>query len=125
MPQSPRELARVTQIMRIMDHYAYPSLVWGLYVEEVQRDRAGKLSQAEVARAENVLKVLDGLMAQPYFLGDGLTLADLWAAPMLAYLELAPTGHALLSKLPNLRRWSALMRGRPSLQATRFPKETD
>lgn len=125
IPQSPRERARVTQVMRIMDHYGYPFLVWGLFVEEVERDRSGPLSEAEIAKAENVLKVLDGLMAQPYFLGDSLTLADLWAAPMLAYLELAPTGRALLSKLPNFRRWSGLMRDRPSVQATRFPKETE
>ncbi len=125
IPQSPRERARVIQVMRIMDHFAYPFLVWGLFVEEIKRVRSGQLSNEEIGKAENVLKVLDGLMAQPYFLGDSLTLADLWAAPMLAYLELAPTGRTLLSKLPNLRRWSGLMRGRPSLQATRFPKETE
>ncbi len=30
VPKTPRDRARTIQIMRIMDHYAYPRLVWGV-----------------------------------------------------------------------------------------------
>jgi hypothetical protein len=50
--------------MRIMDNYAYPALVWGVFVEEVERGRAGGLTADEIVRAETVLDVIDGLAAE-------------------------------------------------------------
>ena len=52
IPRAARAQARMTQIMRIMDHYAYPVLVWGVFVEEVERGRAGQLSTDEMDRAQ-------------------------------------------------------------------------
>ena len=88
LPDSPRERSRVLQIMRIMDNYAYPSLVWGLFVGEVENGRPAEGD--EIASARNVLAALDSLKGAPFLAGGGLTLADLWAAPMFAYLRLAP-----------------------------------
>lgn len=125
MPEAPRERSRTIQIMRIMDSYAYPALVWGVFVEEVERDRQGKLSADEIGKARNVLATLDGLMGQSFFVGDRLTLADLWAAPMFAYFRLAPTGKTLLAEFPGLKAWQERMLIRPSLDATKFPRELE
>ncbi len=125
MPNAPRERSRAIQIMRIMDHYAYPYLVWGVFVEEVERGRSERLAAEEIERARNVLAVLDSLMGQPFLVGDRVTLADLWAAPMFAYFRLAPTGKKLLAGFPELRAWSELMLARPSLAATRYPVELE
>lgn len=123
MPTAPRERSRATQIMRIMDNYGYPSLVWGVFVEEVERDRRGLLNEDEITRARNVLAVLADLMGRPFLVGECVTLADLWAAPMIAYLRLAPTGRALLGEFPALESWWGHMATRPSIVATRYPAE--
>lgn len=121
MPDAPRRRARVLQIMRVMDHYAYPFVVWGVYVEEVVRNRSPETN--EIDRARNVLAVLDNLMGEPYLVGNDPTLADLWAAPMLAYLRLAPSGRKLLDGFPALQSWLELMLSRPSMRATAYPAE--
>src|SRR5262245_40812041 len=60
-PDGACERARMRQIMRIADNYAYPALVWGVYVEEAERDRAGRLEPAELDRARTCLRVLEEL----------------------------------------------------------------
>ncbi len=123
MPDGIRDRARATQIMRIMDNHGYRSMVWGVFVEEVERDRRGLLTMDEIDRARDVLAVLAGLMGQPFLVGERVTLADLWTAPMIAYLRLAPTGAALLGEFPALESWWGHMATRPSIMATRYPME--
>ena len=123
VPKTPRDRARTIQIMRIMDHYAYPRLVWGVFVEETRHGRAGQLTAEEIAPARHTLQVLDGLAGDRFLAGDTLTLADLWAYPMLTYLDRAPTGQLLLAEVPKLASWLARMGKRPSAAATRFPPE--
>jgi glutathione S-transferase len=123
MPFGPRPRARCLQVMRIVDNYAYPALVWGLYVAETEEERTGALDAAVLAQARKVLGVLEGLMVGPYFLGEKLSLADLWAIPVFAYLRLAPSGPVLMGDCPRLQAWCDVMAGRDSVQATRFPAE--
>lgn len=125
MPRSPRDRARCRQIVRIMDHYAYPSLVWRVFMEEVGGDQPGQLEAEDIERAGKVLAVLDGLMGQPFMVGPAVTLADLWAAPMFAYFRMAPTGQKLMAKYPKLLQWWETISDRPALEATRFPREPD
>jgi glutathione S-transferase len=115
--------ARMRQIMRIMDNYAYPWLVWGIYVEEMERGRLGQLRVEELERAGKCLQVLSDLAADEYMAGTRMSLADLWALPMLAYLDLAPAGHGLLQGVPKLSAWLERMRLRPAVMATRFAAE--
>ena len=108
-----------------MDNYAYRALVWGVFVEEVERGRADSLTAEEVARARRVLDALHALMDGCYLVGDTLTLADLWAAPMFTYFRLAPTGQRLLAQYPDLLAWLNRMTERDSLKATLFPRERE
>jgi glutathione S-transferase len=123
LPADARHRARMRQIMRILDNYAYPQLVWGIYVEEMERDRRGQLGAEELARAAKCLAVLSDLAGDDYMAGGRLSLADLWALPMLAYLDLSPAGRQLLQGAPKLSAWLARMRLRPAAMATRFPAE--
>jgi glutathione S-transferase len=123
VPIGAKDRARMRQIMRIMDNYAYQALVWGVYVEETERGRAGQLQPDEVERARTCLRVIEDLATTDHLAADRLTVADLWAYPMLVYLRLAPTGRALLADAPRLRAWLARMDARPSAAATRFPAE--
>jgi glutathione S-transferase len=123
LPADVAHRARMRQIMRIMDNYAYPWLVWGVYVEEMERNRVGQLTAEELGRGAKCLKVLSDLAGDEYMAGTQLSLADLWALPMLAYLDLAPAGNKLLQEVPKLAAWLARMRQRPSVIATRFAGE--
>lgn len=123
LPEDARHRARMRQIMRIMDNYAYPWLVWGIYVEEMERDRLGRLGAEELERAGKCLKVVSDLAGDDYMAGTRLSLADLWAVPMLTCLDLAPAGHRLLQDVPKLSAWLARMRLRPAVAATRFAAE--
>jgi len=121
LPAHVEHRARMRQIMRIMDNYAYPWLVWGIYVEEIERGR--QPAAEELERASKCLGALSDLAADEYLAGTRLSLADLWALPMLAYLDLAPAGHRLLQEVPKLSAWLARMRLRPAAIATRFAAE--
>jgi glutathione S-transferase len=123
LPTDVAHRARMRQIMRILDNYAYPWLVWGIYVEEMERGRLGRLDAEELERAGKVLKVLSDLAGDEYMAGTRLSLADLWALPMLIYLDLAPAGRKLLRAAPKLAAWLERMRQRPSVIATRFAAE--
>ena len=74
-PDLPRERARAVQIMRVMDSYAYPRLVWGVFVEETEKGRAGQLTGEELERARHTLAVVDRLASAPFLAGDRLCLA--------------------------------------------------
>ena len=124
VPGDIQERARMRQIMRVMDNYGYRALVWGIYVEELERNRAGQLRPDELDPARQCLRVLANLAASDFLASAHLTLADLWAQPMLAYLKLAPIGRALLRETPKLEAWLERMEARPSVAATRFPAET-
>lgn len=123
LPSEVKDRARMRQIMRIMDNYGYRALVWGIYVEEMERNRAGQLRLDELERARTCLRVVEDFAAPEFLVGARLTLADLWTLPMLTYLKLAPTGRALLGDTPRLGAWLERMQGRPSVQATRVRAE--
>ncbi len=124
MPATPRTRARASQIMSILDSYAYRCWVWDIYVESVERsaDKA-KIAQA-LPRAETCLAAIEALIEPDgYFLGAAPCLADLHAAPMIAILRRAPEGAALLAGHPRWRAWWRRMSVRPSMAATRPPEE--
>ena len=128
-PEDPRGRARVNQILSILDSYAYRTLVWDIFVERVrapQQDRAPDEARiaAALPRAQICLAALADLMgAGPWLAGARLTLADLHAAPIFAYVVLAPEGAALLARHDGIRRWWGKMAARASMAATRSPLE--
>lgn len=130
-PATPRGRGRVTQITGLLDSYAYRTLVWDIYVERVGKPREGNRPDearvaAAVPRAETCLAAVEELMAgAPFLAGGSLTLADLHAAPMIAYLRMAPEGRDLLAGHPALEGWWDRVAARPAMVATRFPSEQD
>jgi glutathione S-transferase len=123
LPTDVRGRARMRQVTRIMDNYGYRALVWGIYVEETERNRARRLEQDELERDALCLRVLEDLSGPIFVVGAHLTLADLWVFPMLAYLDLAPSGAAMLRSHPKLSAWLERMQARRSVQATRYRAE--
>jgi glutathione S-transferase len=123
-PEAPRERARMTQIVSIVDAYAYWPMVRQVFSHSVLRPRVGEpVDLFEIGRglegSARALGALEALAAAGAFLiGDQLSLADLHLAPMMAYLVAAPEGRQLLPKYPKLSRWWQAMQQRPSLAAT-------
>jgi glutathione S-transferase len=128
-PSEPRARARMNQIIGILDSYAYRTLVWDIFVERVRAPANGRTpDEAKIAaalpKAGTCLQALEDLMgANPWLASATLTLADLHAAPMFAYLRLAAEGTALMADHPGLQRWWQAIAARPSMPATRSPLE--
>jgi glutathione S-transferase len=110
-PSGARGRARCNQLISVADNYAYPQLVWGIYVERVSKPRRGGVTDAAkiaatIPKAKACLKAMSDLMDDnPWLAGTEMTLAGLYAAlgcrttPRSARLALQALG-------PASRRWS-------------------
>ena len=126
-PPDPRGVARMTQVMRIMDAYGYPAMVWTVFVVEARGREEGRLPLAEgVAQSLRVLQTLDRLMPEgaDFLVGDAPTLADTHALPMLIYFAQAEAGRAMIEAFPRIASWLARLRARASATATRSVLES-
>lgn len=123
-PAAPRALARMDQVIAIVDSYGYWPMVRQVFSQGVFRPRIGQPADpAEVtsglAATAKVLAALETLTADAEFLtGPTLSLADLHLGAMVAYLALAPEGEALLRKHPRLTAWWEHLARRRSFTAT-------
>ncbi|HEV7417354.1 MAG TPA: glutathione S-transferase domain-containing protein [Tianweitania sediminis] len=109
----------MNQIIGLLDAYAYPSLVWDVFVERCERSPSNEERiAAALPRARLVLGTLSRLKREgPWMLGNQLTLADLHAGPMLEYFKRAPEGAALLQEVPLLEKWWARLKHRESFRS--------
>jgi glutathione S-transferase len=125
-PAGPKERARMNQIVSIADSYLYRTLVWDVYVERVNKPERGEIPDeariaAALARAETAFKAVADLMANgPWMVGNALSLADLWLAPMIDYFLMTPEGRTVAKKHPELMMWWAQMTERPSMLTTKY-----
>ncbi len=123
-PSDAKALARMDQIIAIVDAYAYWPLVRQVFSHAVFGPRLGRPSNREeiargLAAAPKVLGALDALASNDAFLvGPSLSLADLHLGAMIAYFAQAPEAHALLQQQPRLSPWWQRLAKRPSFAAT-------
>lgn len=120
-PGDPRALARMDQIIGIVDAYAYWPLVRQVFSHRVFRPRVGQPGdEAEIARglqaSTKVLSALEPLVHNDVTLG--VTLADLHLGAMIAYFVQATDGWQALQPFPRLSQWWARLSARPSFAAT-------
>jgi glutathione S-transferase len=123
-PADAKSRARMNQIISIADGYVYPQLVWGLYVECIEKPKRGEASdEGRVEKAHGVaritLDVLAGLLSeQRWMCGDTLTLADLHLAPMIDYALEVPEFREMFSGHRNLGNWWQRVTALESFQQT-------
>lgn len=78
-----------------------------------------EMADKYLAKAREVIPVFDRqLGASRYLVGDRVTAADLFLAPLALFLPQVPGLKEIAEAAPNLARWSADMSARPSLAAT-------
>jgi glutathione S-transferase len=123
-PADPKWLARMDQIMGVVDAYAYWPLVRQVFVHDVVRPHMGTAGDAaELEKGlEAAAKVLDALealaAADPWLTGPDISLADLHLGAMVAYFAQSPRGAELLAARPRLAAWWRRLGERPSFVAT-------
>jgi glutathione S-transferase len=110
-PGSAAALARMDQVIAVIDAYAYWPMVRQVASHAFFRPFFGEPSSREEVDAgleasRKVLSFLDGVAGEGEILsGRDITLADCHLAPMIDYFVRAEEGKAALSSLPALRRW--------------------
>jgi glutathione S-transferase len=78
-----------------------------------------KTIDAALPEIEQLLAILDKAYgARDFLVGNAVTMADLFLAPLIPYLAMFPESKALLAKVPNVTRAHAVMAQRESFKAT-------
>lgn len=123
-PADPKQLARMDQIIAVVDAYGYWPLVRQVFVHDVVRPHRGGASDREELQKglDDATRALDALetLAAPdaWLAGPGLSLADLHLGAMVAYFVQSARGADLLAARPRLSAWWQRFRERPSVTAT-------
>jgi glutathione S-transferase len=121
-PSDPRERARMNQVMSIVDYHGYQSIIWQIVVHRLLPDLVGgtdeKVIAAAIPKAELCLKEWDRIKGSgQFFAGDKISLADLYVAPLLAYLSLTPEAK-LIGANKGIAAWWEMIQGRESYTKT-------
>lgn len=119
-PEEPRSRATMNQIIGMLDAYGYRSMVWDVAVERLEKEAPDETLIADGLRqAATVLRVLTSLKAPgPWLLGDQLTLADLHAAPIVAYFLKVAEGQNLLADFADIQAWWGRIAARDAFAIT-------
>ncbi|MEA3065143.1 MAG: glutathione S-transferase [Sphingomonadales bacterium] len=110
-PERPAALARMDQVVAVIDAYAYWPMVRQVSSHAFFRPFFGEPSSREevdlgLEASRKVLSFLDGVAGEGEVLtGRDITLADCHLAPMMDCFVRAEEGKAALSCHPALQRW--------------------
>ena len=125
VPEGAQPMARMRQVIAVLDHYAYWPLVRQVFSHGVFRPFLGEEGDRAVieqglAAAPLILNTLEKFASEGVVLARGrVCLASCHALPMLEYFALVPEGRDLLLHYTALSRWLEWMGQRPSAVATR------
>lgn len=123
-PADPRQRARMTQIISILDSYTYAPTVGQLVIQRLVTPLLGGTPdeaaiEAALPAIGNCMATLDDLLGDQAFLaGDALSLADLHLAPIFAYFAATPESVPILGDKPGLHRWWEGVKVRDSMART-------
>jgi glutathione S-transferase len=126
-PTDLHQFARMSQIMGIVDAYAWPAIARDILVNRVLAPRLGlpvdeEAVAAALPRARLCISEIARLMGeQPFLAGERVSLADLMVIPVLYYFSRVPEGEAPIAEHPDLRAWIGRMEQRQSFQVTKPP----
>ena len=106
-PHIVRDRARMEQIISILDSYAYKAMVWDVYVKSAAASKCNeKVVNAGLAQSELCLRAIADLQgSNNYLVGSSMSLADIYAYPMIKYLSLVDQGAELLMEFRNISAW--------------------
>jgi glutathione S-transferase len=123
-PEGVRERARMNQMICILDSYVNGPLVQKLVIQRLVVPMLGGATDEAVVRealpqVEKGCGELARLMGGNAFLGGpAITLADIQAIPMFAYLSMCPEGAGVFAASPSMKAWWDRMAARTTVQKT-------
>ena len=122
LPGNIRDRARCEQWVSAINAYCYDAMVRRYLLQYVfPKGADGKPDRSVIDAAlkdvAQQLAIFDAAYGEKNFLaGANVSLADLFLAPIVAYLEGMPEGKALMQAAPNVARALAAMRERASFR---------
>lgn len=123
-PDNAKAMARMAQVVSIVDSYGYRPMVRDVFGQTVFAPLMGQVPDETrivtgLAASHPVLEALDKIASEGVVLGgNSFSLADCHLAPMIDCFVAAPAGAEALARFPALSDWWARIYGRPSLAAT-------
>jgi glutathione S-transferase len=110
-PSDPMLMARMRQIMAIIDSYLYPSAIGTIVIQRlIVPSQGGKIDEDKVkdavAPAQTAAQAIESLtVGTPYLLGSQASIADFYLIPIFIYLSQTPEFDAITAQTPKLRTW--------------------
>lgn len=118
-PSAIEDAARMRQVMRIVDNYAYRPLVWGIYVPVWWRDGL-EPAQNDIEKSRHALGVLEDFVdSSPEACFKDWTLATFYLASVLGAADSVAQGSALIDERSSLRDWWNGFRTQPIMVQTK------
>lgn len=122
VPRDPKDVARMDMVVSILDNYGYAALIGGVVAYHLFPDFVGgKNEKAHHAGLEEGRKTVAELMklkgSSPYLAGDSLSIADIYFAPIVAYLALTPHREEFL-EIADMGTWWKSVSTRESFRST-------
>jgi len=123
VPGTPKDRARMDMVIGVVDSYGYGALLGGVTAYHLFPDFVGgKNDAAHQKGLETGAKVLAFAMetrGSSDFIAGELSLADLYLAPVAAYVSMTPDKDTLFAT-PGFGDWWAKIQALPSFQSTPF-----
>jgi glutathione S-transferase len=121
VPATPKDRARMDMVIGLIDSYGYGALLGGVAAYHLFPDFVGGKNeaarQAGLEAGATVLRLAMQAKGDSDFIAGGLSLADLYLAPIAFYVSLTPDKEALFAT-PGFADWWANIQARPSFQST-------
>ncbi|MEO9819252.1 MAG: glutathione S-transferase family protein [Paracoccaceae bacterium] len=124
MSSNAETLARIAQVISIIDSYGYQPMIRQVFAHRVFRAAVGeRADEAEIATgidaSHTVLGALNTIAKEGRVLNSQtITLADCHLAPMIGYFVQAPEGADAVQAYANLDGWWRTVSKRDSLRVT-------
>ncbi len=121
-PNTARELARMNQILGIIDCYVFKSWSGDIAFERIvapnffKRPSNLEVIEAAVPMARTGAEALESLVSAPYLTGSTYSLADIRLLPHFAWFQHTPEGASILANKSKLSEWFKSMAERPSVK---------
>lgn len=121
-PAEPFQLARMRQIMGIVDSHLYPPAIQSIVIQRmIVPSQGGQTDAAKVkdaiAPAKTAAEAIESLgKFAPYLLGSDLTIADFYVIPVFIYLAKTPEFAEITAATPKLRSWWEAVSQHPTVQ---------
>jgi glutathione S-transferase len=117
VPASPKDRARMDMTIGLIDSYGYAALLGGVTAYHLFPDFVGGKNEAALAKGladgRKALGFIMGLKGADTYIAGGLSLADLYLAPLMNYLSKTPD-YKTLSDIPGLDAWWTAIQALPS-----------